>query len=70
MPDKKRGRLLRCAFTNDSAESIMGDDHLCALVQELVRKVPSSVTIDWTLRESGRAAILGMSSVYCMLSTR
>lgn len=43
--------------TNGSAESIMGDDQLRALAQELVRMVRSSVTVDWTLRESARAAI-------------
>ena len=43
--------------TNGSAESIMGDDQLRALAQELVRRVRGSVTIDWTLRESARAAI-------------
>lgn len=42
---------------NGSAESIMGDDQLRALAQELVRRVRGSVTIDWTLRESARAAI-------------
>jgi type I restriction enzyme R subunit len=35
----------------------MGDDRLRALAQELVRMVRSSVTVDWTLKESARAAI-------------
>jgi len=43
--------------TNASAKEIMGDDQLKLIAAELVKKVRSSVTIDWTLRESAQAAI-------------
>jgi type I restriction enzyme R subunit len=35
----------------------MGDDKLRVIAAELVTKVRSSVTIDWTLRESAKAGI-------------
>ncbi len=40
---------------NESAVRAMGDDKLRVIAAELVTKVGSSVTIDWTLRESARA---------------
>jgi len=43
--------------TNASAMEIMGNDKLKLIAAELVKKVRSSVTIDWTLRESAQAAI-------------
>jgi type I restriction enzyme R subunit len=42
---------------NESAVRAMGDDKLRVIAAELVTKVRSSVTIDWTLRESARAGI-------------
>jgi len=42
---------------NESAVRAMGDDKLRIIAAELVTKVRSSVTIDWTLRESARAGI-------------
>jgi type I restriction enzyme R subunit len=42
---------------NESAVRAMGDDKLRVIAAELVTKVRGSVTIDWTLRESARAAI-------------
>jgi type I restriction enzyme R subunit len=42
---------------NESAVKAMGDDKLKVIAAELTTKVRSSVTIDWTLRESARAAI-------------
>jgi type I restriction enzyme R subunit len=42
---------------NDSAVQVMGDAKLKVIAAELITKVRSSVTIDWTLRESARAKI-------------
>ena len=42
---------------NESAVRAMGDQKLRVIAAELVSKVRSSVTIDWTLRESARAGI-------------
>ena len=42
---------------NASAVQAMGDDKLKLIVAELISKVRSSVTIDWTLREGARAKI-------------
>jgi type I restriction enzyme R subunit len=42
---------------NESAVQAMGSDELKVIAAELVTKVRSSVTIDWTLRESARARI-------------
>jgi len=42
---------------NESAVKAMGNDELKVIAAELVTKVRSSVTIDWTLRESARAKI-------------
>jgi type I restriction enzyme R subunit len=42
---------------NESAVRAMGDDKLRVIAAELVTKVRSSVTIDWTLRESAKAGI-------------
>ncbi len=42
---------------NASAVQAMGDDKLKVIAAELVSKVRTSVTIDWTLRESARAKI-------------
>ncbi len=43
--------------TNDSAVQVLGDETLRAIARELVETVQSTVTIDWTLRESVRASI-------------
>jgi len=40
---------------NDSAVAVLGNDALRAIAQELVATVRSSVTIDWTVKESVRA---------------
>jgi type I restriction enzyme, R subunit len=42
---------------NDSAVQVMGDASLRVIATELVTKVRTSVSIDWTLRESARAKI-------------
>jgi len=42
---------------NDSAVQVMGDAKLKVIAAELITKVRTSVTIDWTLRESARAKI-------------
>jgi type I restriction enzyme R subunit len=42
---------------NDSAVQAMGDAKLKVIAAELITKVRTSVTIDWTLRESARARI-------------
>ena len=41
--------------TNDSAVKVLGDETLRDIARELVAKVRSNVTIDWTLRENVRA---------------
>ena len=43
--------------TNDSAVKVLGDDTLRAIARELVEKVRTNVTIDWTLRENVRAQL-------------
>ncbi len=43
--------------TNDSAVRVLGDAALRGIAQELVEKVRTSVTIDWTLREDVRARL-------------
>ena len=43
--------------TNDSAVKVLGDDTLRTIARELVEKVRSNVTIDWTLRENVRAQL-------------
>jgi type I restriction enzyme R subunit len=43
--------------TNDSAVAVLGDETLRALARELVQAVRSSVSIDWTLRETVRAQL-------------
>ena len=40
---------------NDSAVQVLGDETLRDIARELVQKVRSNVTIDWTLRENVRA---------------
>jgi type I restriction enzyme R subunit len=42
---------------NQSAMQVMGDAKLKVIAAELITKVRTSVTIDWTLRESARAKI-------------
>ena len=42
---------------NDSAVNVLGDKTLKTIAQELVKAVRSSVTIDWTVRDSVRARI-------------
>jgi type I restriction enzyme R subunit len=42
---------------NESAVRAMGDQKLRVIAAELVTKVRSSVTIDWTVRESARAGV-------------
>ena len=41
--------------TNDSAVRVLGDETLRDIARELVETVRGNVTIDWTLRENGRA---------------
>ncbi len=41
--------------TNDSAVRVLGDETLRDIARELVDKVRSNVTIDWTVRENVRA---------------
>jgi type I restriction enzyme R subunit len=43
--------------TNDSAVMGLGDETLKAIARDLVKAVRSSVTIDWTMKESVRAKI-------------
>ena len=43
--------------TNDSAVKVLGDDTLRDIARELVEKVRTNVTIDWTLRENVRAQL-------------
>jgi len=43
-----------------SAVIAMGDNKLKVIAVELITQVKKSVTIDWTLRESARAKIMGM----------
>jgi len=43
--------------TNDSAVKILGDETLRTIARELVAAVRRNVTIDWTIRESVRAAL-------------
>ena len=43
--------------TNDSAVAILGDEVLRTIARELVEKVRTNVTIDWTLREDVRARL-------------
>jgi len=43
--------------TNDSAVKVLGDTTLRAIARELVEKVRTNVTIDWTLRENVRAQL-------------
>jgi type I restriction enzyme R subunit len=40
---------------NDSAVSVLGDETLRTIAQELVRTVRNNITIDWTVRENVRA---------------
>ncbi len=42
--------------TNDSAVQLMGDEMLRKIAQELVVQVRRNATVDWSLRESVRAA--------------
>src|SRR5690606_6161814 len=42
---------------NDSAVQALGDPALRGIARELVEKVRSSLTIDWSARESARARI-------------
>ncbi len=42
---------------NGSAKELMGDEQLRTIAQLLVKRVKSSVSIDWTLRENVRAQI-------------
>jgi len=42
---------------NESAVKALGNDELKVIAAELVTQVRKSVTIDWTVRESARAAI-------------
>ncbi len=43
--------------TNVSAVKVLGDDTLRDIARELVDTVRKNVTIDWTLRENGRAQL-------------
>lgn len=43
--------------TNDSAVKVLGDETLRDIARELVEKVRSNVTIDWTMRENVQAQL-------------
>ena len=43
--------------TNDSAVKVLGDEILRSIAQELVETIRKNTTIDWTLKESVRAAM-------------
>lgn len=43
--------------TNDSAVSVLGDQTLRLIAQELVKTVRANITIDWTVRENVRAQL-------------
>jgi type I restriction enzyme, R subunit len=45
---------------SDIAVSVLGDEALRTIVQELVRFVRQNATIDWTVRESARASLRSM----------
>jgi Domain of unknown function (DUF3387) len=47
--------------TNDSAVKVLGDETLRTISRELVRLLRQNVTIDWTLKESTRAALRATS---------
>jgi type I restriction enzyme, R subunit len=44
-------------YVNDSAVKVMGDDVLKQIAQELLKIVRSSVSIDWTIKESVQSAL-------------
>ena len=46
--------------TNDSAVSVLGDETLRAIAQELVETVRRNISIDWTVRETVRAKLRTM----------
>jgi type I restriction enzyme R subunit len=46
--------------TNDSAVQVLGDETLRTIARELVRLVRQNATIDWTVKESTRAALRAM----------
>ena len=54
---RRRTGLLHALETNDSAVAILGDEVLRTIARELVDKVRTNVTIDWTLREDVRARL-------------
>ena len=43
--------------TNDSAVAVLGDETLKTIARELVATVRKNVTIDWTIRDNGRAQL-------------
>jgi len=45
---------------NDSAVKVLGDETLRTIARELVRLVRQNATIDWTVKESSRAALRAM----------
>lgn len=65
---KKRGEKLKLteeelAFydaleISDSTVKVLGDEVLTSIAKELVEKIRKSKTIDWPLRETGRAKIM------------
>ena len=55
-PDRRRGRLLRCARDQRQRRQGAGRRRRCATIaRELVETVRKNVTIDWTVRENVRA---------------
>lgn len=44
-------------YINDSAVKVLGDDILKHIAQELLKTVRSSVSIDWTIKESVQSAL-------------
>ena len=43
---------------NDTSVKVLGDEVLTSIARELVEKIRESKTIDWPIRESGRAKIM------------
>jgi type I restriction enzyme R subunit len=45
---------------NDSAVQVLGDETLRVIAREITEKVKANATIDWTIRESARARLMGV----------
>ncbi len=55
--DSEKVRLYNVMKPGRSEPEIMGIDELKVIATELLNQIRASVTIDWTVRESARAAI-------------